>query len=67
MKHKFNLSRHVLDMYRRKLWTPIGSEVNKCSCTSMNVLHWSKMVVLIAISTYIEIWISIDLHVKWFN
>ncbi len=25
------------------------------------------MVVLIAKSTYIEIWISIDLHVKWFN
>ncbi len=25
------------------------------------------MVVLIAKSTYIEVWIPIDLHVKWFN
>jgi hypothetical protein len=32
------------------------------SKTSIYVLNWSKMVVLIA-----KIWISIDLHVKWFN
>ncbi len=37
------------------------------SCTSIHLLNWSKMVVLIAKSTQIEIWISIDLHVKWFH
>jgi hypothetical protein len=37
------------------------------SWTSIYILNWSKMVVLIAKSTYIEVWIPIDLHVKWFN
>ncbi len=35
--------------------------------TSIYLLNWSKMVVLIAKSTQIDVWISIDLHVKWFN
>ncbi len=39
----------------------------KYSPTSIYRPNWSKMVVLIVRSTWIKVWIPIDLHVKGFN
>jgi hypothetical protein len=44
-----------------------GLVLSVYSQTSIYILNWSKMDVLIAKSCEIEVWIPIDLHVKLFN